>query len=138
AATPECLGDPRPREAVRIGEVEGTADSTPDARAREEADFPVVDVQQEWTAAPRAREQSHSEARRPRFGRDENLAVDEREERRHVSRETRGGRGLHAAIRDAPVPRRDPDPFAELRPDHGHVVARREETSKEVRATRRV
>ena len=48
----ELLDEPRPRQPVRIGEVEGATGSAPGAGAREEADLPIVDVQHERPFAP--------------------------------------------------------------------------------------
>src|SRR3989475_700007 len=136
--TDELLRKPRPREPVRIGEVEGATDPAPGARAIEEADLPVVDVEDERPPPACPREQAKSEARRPRFGRDEDLAVDELEELGNVSCESGIAPGPHAAIIDRAVPRRRPEAYAELRPDHADLVARRKETSEQVGTTRRV
>ena len=137
-ATHEPLGHPRPCEPVRIREVEGATDSAPGARAAEEPDLPVVDVEQKRPPPAPAREQSQPEAGRPRLGRDENLAIDQLEKLGHTAREAGAARGLHRAIRDRAVARRHPAPLAELRPDHGDLVARGEKTGEQVRPTGRV
>src|SRR5262249_61863250 len=58
-----ALGQPRPRESVRITEVQRAPEPAPAVGAIEESELPVVDVedQRPWAAA--ASEQAEAEAR---------------------------------------------------------------------------
>ena len=137
-ARDELLGQPGPRQPIRIGEVEGATDAPPHARAREEADLPVVDVEHQRSPAPGSGQEPQAEARRARLGRDENIAVNEVEQGGNAPREPGIATDRHAALRDRAVPRGHPDLGAEARPDHLDLVARRQKTGEQIRAACRV
>jgi hypothetical protein len=137
-ARDEPLGEPDPRKPVGIGEVEGSTDAAPEARAGEEADLPVVDVEHQRAPAPGAGEQAQPEARRAWLGGDEHITVNELEQARNTLREPGIATDSHATLWNRPLPRGHPDIRAEARPDDLDIVPRGQKPREQVRATRRV
>src|SRR5207245_259819 len=88
-ASHEALGRPCPREPVGVGEVERSAGAAPEPGAVQEPELPVVDVEEQRTPTARTREQAETVTRRTRLGRDDEVAVDQREERGQTSKEPR-------------------------------------------------
>src|SRR5207245_9781176 len=84
-ASHEALGRPCPREPVGVGEVERSACAAPEPGAVQEPELPVVDVEEQRTPTARTREQAETVTRRTRLGRDDEVAVDQREERGQTS-----------------------------------------------------
>ena len=134
----ESLGEPGPRQAVRIGDVEQSADPPPDAAPIEEAELPVVDVEDQRAAPLAPREQSHAEAGRPRLGREEHVAIGETRQCGQLPRQAWPASARLGAVADGAVARGTPDVGAEARAHHLHFVARREQAREEIGAAGRV
>ena len=106
----QALHQPRPRQPVRVAEVERPPERAPGIRAAKEADLPVVDVEQQRPRAPAAGQQRGAVAGRARLGGVEEIAVGLRGQRGPRRGEARIARPVASAARDARSARRRPAP----------------------------
>src|SRR2546426_1038881 len=136
-ASHEALGRPCPREPVGVGEVERSAGAAPEPGAVQEPELPVVDVEEQRTPTARTREQAETVTRRTRLGRDDEVAVDQREERGQTSKEPRVLPCAQGAVPDAASRGGLPERRAELGTDHLDVPACGQETREQISAAGR-
>ena len=132
------LRQPAPGQPVRITEIERTADTAPGPRAIEEAELPVVDVQDQRTPSSTAREQPQTEAAGARLRGVDHVAVDQAEQLGHDASEARIAVGPRRPMRDRARGHRAPERVPELRAHHVDLVARGEQAREQLGAPQRV
>ena len=127
----EALRQPGPRQSGGVGEVQRAPYRAEDARAQEEADLPVVDIEQQRAVRAEALDIADPGARQPGLGGVEQIAVGQSQEGRQRRCEARKLRARHGPARDSPGGHGLPHRLAVARPHDLDLAERLEQASEE-------
>src|SRR5262249_33045986 len=111
------------------------ADAAPEAATIEEAELPIVDVEDQWPPPLSSREQADAEARRPRLRGQQHITVGEARQRRQHGSERGPSRAGYRPVAHAAIARRPPDVVGEARAHDIDLVPRGQQAREQIGAT---